>query len=301
MSTHAVALEVVGPFQAEALLVFFGRHAVPGIESYADVGTGSERRIDYVRTLSLPYAPAVLRLSWRPDALTAALTLEDDHDLAAGRERVVQLCDLDRDPRVLEEHLGRDPELAPLVAASPGLRVPGVVDPVEHLIRTMVGQQISLAGAANCAGKLVARFGRPYPGRPGPSSGSGSDADAPTTVDRLFPTPDALAAADPETLPMPRARARALVGMAEALADGSVRLSRDGDLEQTRSMLLARPGVGPWTADYVLMRALHAPDVLLASDLVIKRELVRRGVTDTRAWAPWRSYATMHLWRSWTG
>jgi AraC family transcriptional regulator of adaptative response / DNA-3-methyladenine glycosylase II len=281
-----VPLQVPAPFHGEALLVFFGRHAVPGIEVYSDRGDGDGRRIDYARTVRLPHGPAGIGLAWEAGRLTATLELADPRDAEAGRQRIEHLCDLGTDPSPVTEHLSRDRQLRSLVAAAAGLRVPGTADLHEHLFRTMIGQQISLAGAANCAGKLVDRFGEAYPGG---------------RLRRLFPTAASLAAADPETLPMPRARGRALVRMAEALAGGTLSLTTGSDQAEVRTRLLAAPGVGPWTADYLLMRGLHQPDILLSSDLVIKRELAARSITDTTGWAPWRSYATMHLWRAYTG
>jgi AraC family transcriptional regulator of adaptative response / DNA-3-methyladenine glycosylase II len=288
-----VELPITEPFLAEALLVFFGRHAVPGIETYHDGTDDLGRRIDYARTLRLPSGPATIGLSWSSGRTSAWLEVADPRDLTEGRRRIEQLCDLRRDIAAVESHLSEDEELRPLLATSPGLRVPGAVDVHEHLFRTMIGQQISLAGAANCAGKLVARFGEPCPTLDEPSD--------PARPDRLFPTAAALAEADPETLPMPRARGRAVVQVAEALASGTLLLDHGSDPGEARAALLRCRGVGPWTADYVLMRALQAPDILLATDLVIKRELARRRITDTTHWSPWRSYATMHLWRSWTG
>lgn len=289
---HQLRLDVPQPFHGEALLVFLGRHAVAGVEAYRDRLELGQRRIDYARTLRLPSGPAALELSWQGQRLSASVRLSHPRDLELGRRRVEQLCDLDRDVGDLERRLKRDCLLTPLVTASPGLRVPGVVDLHEHLIRTMIGQQISLAGAANCAGKLVIRYGEPM---------------APTTVETaagaltsLFPTAKALAGADPATLPMPAARGRALVSVAKALASGELVLTPDSDPVETRQRLLNLRGIGPWTTDYVLMRGLRQPDVLLASDLVVKRELARLGAADPTRWSPWRSYATMHLWRAWT-
>jgi len=235
----------------------------------------------------------VMTLRWSADTLGGWLDLDDQWDLEAGQARVEHLCDLRIDVGAVEAHLVRDPQLRPLVRAAPGLRVPGVVDLHEHLFRTMLGQQISLAGAANLAAKLVTRFGERLPGS------LAGDPDDPLT--HLFPRAEALAGADPATLPMPRARGRALVLMAQALADGSLTLAPGCDPVEIRARLLASPGVGPWTADYVLMRGLHLPDILLTSDLVIKRELLARGLSATDSWSPWRSYATMHLWRAYTG
>ena len=293
-----IVLEQPTLFDGSALLVFFGRHAVPGIETYSDhVGEDGSRRLHYARTLRLPHGPAVVELTWANGTLSAAAQVTDGRDLAAVGQRVEHLCDLTRDLDPVERHLSRDPELSALVRASPGLRVPGSADAHEQLFRTMIGQQISLAGAANCAAKLVARFGEPLPS----SVRNAVEASTSGKLTSLFPTAAALAAASPDTLPMPKARGRALVAMAASLASKEVLLDVDSDPVETRAQLLARPGVGPWTADYVLMRALHDPDILLASDLVIRRELLRLNITNTADWSPWRSYATMHLWRVWTG
>ena len=119
----------------------------------------------------------------------------------------------------------------------------------------------------------------------------------------LFPDAATLAAADPESLPMPRARGRALVGLASALASGTVVLDRGPDRDDVRRALLALPGIGPWTADYVAMRALGHPDVFLPTDLAVRRVLAAMAgcadvEPDHRAWRPWRSYALMHLWNT---
>jgi AraC family transcriptional regulator of adaptative response / DNA-3-methyladenine glycosylase II len=129
----------------------------------------------------------------------------------------------------------------------------------------------------------------------------GDEVDAGGPLGWLFPSAGAIAAADPETLPMPRARARALVGLAAAVSEGRVVLDRSADRADVRAALLALPGVGPWTADYIALRALGDPDVFLPTDLGVRRALARLGpnaLVDQRdaAWRPWRSYALMHLW-----
>ena len=191
----------------------------------------------------------------------------------------------------VDDELSADPWMAGLVRGRPGLRVPGSVDGDEIAIRTVLGQQISLAGAVSLSGKLVQRYGEPMPGD--------------TTYDgpgRLFPGAAALAEADPEGLPMPRARGRALVGLCRALAGGDVRLDRGADRDDARASLLALPGIGPWTADYVSMRALGDPDVFLPTDIGVRRALTALGRGDddvealSRAWRPWRSYGLMHVW-----
>jgi AraC family transcriptional regulator of adaptative response / DNA-3-methyladenine glycosylase II len=281
-SRVGIALSMVSPFDGEAMLSFLGKRAVTGVESFER----GEDRITFGRTVRLAHGPACLTLVWAAGVLSVQLHPSDGADTDDALRRVRHLCDLDADPAAIDGWLARDERLRPLVARFPGLRVPGAVDPHELAFRTMIGQQISLAGAANCAAKIAARYGDPLAGPPG------------SGLHRLFPTAAALAVADPETLPMPRARGRAFVELAAALADGSIDLSGAVPVEEARRGLLACRGIGHWTADYIAMRALHAPDILLDTDLVIKRELIQRGLRDTDAWSPYRSYATMHLWRS---
>src|SRR6478735_4086249 len=178
----------------------------------------------------------------------------------------------------------------PHVRGTPGLRVPGQVDGDETAIRTVIGQQVSVTGARTVAGRLVVEHGRPVA------------SDVPGLT-HLFPDAATLAAADPTTLPMPRARGRALVGLAAALADGRVLLDRGPDRDDVRRALLDLPGIGPWTADYVAMRALGHPDVFLPTDLAVRRLLAglatpEHGDPEPERWRPWRSYALMHLWNT---
>jgi len=189
--------------------------------------------------------------------------------------------------------LGADPLLGPLVAGAPGLRVPGAVDGAELAVRAVLGQQVSVAAARTAAGRLAAAYGERLERPRG-------------EVVALFPSAATLGALDPASLPMPRARAAALVGLCRALAAGELRLDPDGDREAARSALLALPGIGPWTAGYVAMRALGDPDVFLVEDLGVRHGLARvGGPSDARearalaaAWAPWRSYASQYLWQA---
>jgi AraC family transcriptional regulator of adaptative response / DNA-3-methyladenine glycosylase II len=151
-----------------------------------------------------------------------------------------------------------------------------------------VGQQVSVAGARTVLGQLATEYGEPI-------------AESPALA-RRFPAPEALAEADAASLPMPRGRARALIEVARLSASGELVLDAGTDPAEAREQLLAIPGIGPWTADYVAMRALGDPDVFLAGDVALKRALALLG-GDPRPerWRPWRSYAVMHLWRSLDG
>jgi AraC family transcriptional regulator of adaptative response / DNA-3-methyladenine glycosylase II len=273
------------PLDAEKLLGWLAARAVPGVEEVAgDV---------YRRSLRLPFGAGVVELAFASDGVGCHLWLDDPRDVTPAVRRCRRLLDLDADPGAVAERLGADPLIGPLVRAAPGLRVPGAVDGAELAVRTVLGQQVSVAAARTGAGRLVAEHGEAL-------------ARPRAAVTALFPAPAVLAALDPAGLAMPRARARAIVGLCRALADGDLRLDADADRTEARRRLLALPGVGPWTAGYVAMRALGDPDVFLAEDLGVRHALRRLGGPDdprqaralAAAWAPWRSYATQQLWQA---
>lgn len=251
-------------------LAFLGAHAVPGIETW----DGAR----YVRSVRVDAEPVPVAL--RADS--GRLLVE-----APARADVVvrDLLGLDDDSGPAERALAADPLLGPLLTLRPGLRVPGSPDHAETLVRTVIGQQVSLAAAATVTGRLVAAHGRlldsPLPGGP----------------THTFPTPSELAIVDPDTLPMPRARARTVVTVAAALAD-------DPELVHDPVALLALPGIGPWTVGYLRLRASRDPDVFLPTDLAVRRQVARLGGPDTPAsvaalassWAPFRTTALLALW-----
>jgi AraC family transcriptional regulator of adaptative response / DNA-3-methyladenine glycosylase II len=281
--TITTRIGVREPFDGAHLLAFLAPRTVDGIEA---AGSGW-----YERSLALPHGDGVVRLELadRPAGyVPARFTLSDARDLAPALERTRRLLDADCDPIAVADELGGDPVLAPLVRRRPGLRVPGHVDGVEVAARAILGQQVSVAGARTLAGRLVEVHGRPL------------ELDGDHVVTRIFPTADVLAGLDPESLAMPRSRGRALTTLMTALADGSVALDRSADRGEVRAALLALPGIGPWTADYVALRALGDPDVFLPTDLAARQAAELLGLDDvaTRSgqWRPWRSYALLHLW-----
>ncbi len=308
-------IELRLPYRAQLDLTgtidFLLRHAVDGLETgcLPDPTVQQRRRglddtstLSYARVLSLPHAAALVRLSEGDGHVRAELHLDDHRDLSAAVSRVRRLLDLDADPVAINDVLARQRPLQPLVTLRPGLRSPGAVDAFEAVVRTIVGQQISLAGARTVLSRIVAEHGRAVPG-----FGSGThhpqegvaDAAPPGMAWRAFPTADVLAGLDPATLPMPRSRGRTVVEVAAAMASGELVLDPGSDRERVRHQLLGYRGIGPWTADLLVMRTTGDPDVFVGGDLAIKAVLARlEGAQDLdiAATAPWRSYLTHHLW-----
>jgi AraC family transcriptional regulator of adaptative response / DNA-3-methyladenine glycosylase II len=287
-----VRLAVRTPFAGTPLLDFLAMRAVPGVEA---AGPGW-----YARTLALPHGTGTVRLDV-PDVpetgqtafVRATLSLEDLRDTTAATERARRLLDADCDPVAVADEFAGDPVIGPLVRGLPGLRVPGHVDGNEIAVRAVLGQQVSVAGARTAAARLTERYGRQV-------------ANPVDGLTHVFPDAATLAGLEPEELPMPRSRGRALIALCTALADGSLALDRGPDRDDVRARLLDIPGIGPWTADYIALRALGHPDVFLPTDLGTHHALTGLGQDPARAaelaerWSPWRSYAQMHLWQTLT-
>jgi len=277
------------PVDMERMLGFLGARAIPGVEEVRDGR--------YRRTINLPNGPGILSLAPAPGYVDCELQLEDLRDLTAAVQRCRRLLDLDADPEAVTGYLASDPVLGPLALAQPGRRSPGHVDGSELALRTVLGQQVSVAAARRLGARLVAAYGKPL-----------SRPDGPLT--HCFPAAETLAAADPATLPMPRSRALALTGLATALASGELSLDPGAERDRAEAILVALPGIGPWTASYIRMRALSDPDAFLPSDVGVLDALARLGAipagrrpAQVRAaaalagnWRPWRSYAVHHLW-----
>lgn len=271
------------PFAADAVLGFLGGRAVAGVEEL-DGAT-------FRRTLRLPHGPGVVALTPADGYVSCLLRLHDLRDLAAAVQRCRRLLDLDADPVATDAHLAADPLLAPLVRQTPGRRVPGTVDGAELAVRAVLGQQVSVTSARTHASRLVAALGTPLET---PDSG----------LTHLFPTPAAVADADPALLAMPQARREAVRGLARTLAEGGLVLDPGTDRQAVQEELLGLRGIGPWTVTYIAMRALGDPDAFPATDLGVRNALVRLGhagdpVSATeraKRWRPWRAYAAHHLW-----
>ncbi|MCA5892019.1 helix-turn-helix domain-containing protein [Isoptericola sp. NEAU-Y5] len=289
-----LVLPVRAPFDARGTLAFLAARAVAGVET-ADLDGPAPR---YARTLRLPHGPGAFEVRW-DGRLHLHLELRSLADVPVVVARVRRLLDLDADPVAVDQALGGDPGLAPHVAAVPGIRVPGTVDPHELVVRAIVGQQISVAAARTHLGRLTVAAGTPYASR----------IDGLT---HLFPTAAQVAGGAEEHLRLPARSRAAVVGTARALADGDLVVDVGADPDALRAALVARPGIGPWTAAYVAMRVIGDPDAWLDGDVALLsgaaavgvplpdggRPARNRALRDHAArWAPWRSYAAMHLWR----
>lgn len=278
----ALRLPFRAPLHVDQLFGHLAATAVPGVEEW--------RGGAYRRTLRLPHGPGVVALTPYADAVRCRLSLSDLRDLSTAVARCRRLLDLDADPAAVDALLAHDEVLAPLVAATPGRRVPRTVDGAELALRAVLGQQVSTAAARTHAGRLAAAGGEQV-GDPGGG------------LSLLWPTPAAVAEVAPEVLALPRSRRATVLGLARALADGRVDLDPGADRDRVRSQLLALPGIGPWTVETVAMRALGDPDAFLPGDLGVRVAARALGLGDgaalqarSRRWSPYRAYAVQHLW-----
>nr|AGU11658.1 AlkA N-terminal domain [uncultured organism] len=271
------------PFDHDSLLEFLAARAVPGVEAVVDGAYG--------RTMRLAHGTGTAWLRHDAGHVSCTLSLTDMRDLGSAVSRVRRLLDLDADPGAVGEILGADPALEAQVRKNPGMRLPGAVDGAEIVTRALAGQQITVAAARTALTALTAILGDPLP-----------DPDGPLTT--LFPTPAAIAARASAVLTGPRRRIDTVLTVNAALAAGDLDVHVGADPAELSEALQRFSGVGPWTAGYVLMRVLGAPDVLLTGDVAMRKGAAKLGLPATpeglaahaNAWRPWRSYAGMHLW-----
>ena len=259
------------PYDWDSLLAFLRKRALPGIE-----------RVDgeiYERRYRLGDASGSFRAAPAPGRHALEVTLEcnDFRALPQVVDRIRRMFDLTADPAAIASGLSSDPRLAPLIDEHPGLRIPGVWDPFEAAVRAILGQQVSVEGATKAAARFASLC----------------------NPEGYFPTPGEVLSADLARLAVPAARRAALRALASAFATGAV--AADADFADARKALETIPGVGPWTAHYVSMRALGDPDAFPASDLVLRRAwggTPQDLIAAAERWRPWRAYAAIHLWRS---
>ncbi len=275
------------PYDWPAMLEFLRQRAIPGIELVTADHYARSVQFDGVQgTVSVHLTDK--------NALRATVRFARLSALPAIIARLRRVFDLAADPIPIAAHLAKDPALAPLVKARPGLRVPGAWDGFELAMRAVLGQQITVTAAVRLAGRLVAAHGEPL-------------AEPEGDLTHVFPRPEALATADLTAIGMPRSRAAALSAVAAAaIADPHLFDATSGLDEAVQRLRLIR-GVGEWTAQYIALRQLREPDAFPAADIGLMRAMAShegRGHSSfelldrAEAWRPWRAYAAQHLWAS---
>jgi len=270
------------PFDWDALIAFLAARATPGVEVV--------EASCYRRTIAVDGHTGTLQVEHCPT--TPAIDLEvrfpDSHALPAIIERVGRMFDLGADPAAIAEHFAGDPLLGPLLTRHPGLRTPGAWDAFEVSVRAILGQQVSVAAATTIAGRIATRFGTAI------ESGDG--------LNRIFPTPGQLAAASIEEVGVIGSRAETIRALARAVIAGTVTFTAPSASSEVTAALQAVRGIGPWTAQYIAMRALGEPDAFLSGDLILRRMAgggsARVLEQQSERWRPWRAYAVMLLWQA---
>jgi AraC family transcriptional regulator of adaptative response / DNA-3-methyladenine glycosylase II len=277
------------PYDWATMLRFLGGRAIAGLEVVGDDSYSRVIEVGKVAgSITVSHAPsdAALRVIVRLPRLSALSTII---------ARVRRMFDLSAEPGPIAAVLSTDPVLAPLVAARPGLRVPGGWDGFETAVRAVLGQQVTVKAATQLAARIVARLG----------TAVGEGVDVPGLT-HAFPGPGRFNAETLANSGMPGARAAALAGIAAAVRDDPHLFDPRRDLEDAVARLRELPGVGEWTAQYIAMRALGESDAFLAADVGVQRRFARNGrrpsavelLARAERWRPWRAYAVLHLWMS---
>ncbi|HKI73894.1 MAG TPA: AlkA N-terminal domain-containing protein, partial [Pseudomonadales bacterium] len=279
-SGFCINLRYRPPYDYAGVLEFLAARSIPGVELI--------EQDTYSRNILIDGEAGSLHITNDADRhqLRCEITMLSSRLLMPIVGRVRRMFDLDADPMEIACGLGADPALAAMVASNPGRRIPGAWDAFEVTIRAIVGQQVSVKGATTVMGRIAASYGETVDGR------------------LMFPDPARLARLEPTELPMPQTRARAISTLAAAVTAGDLQLSAPGVGDKLIDQLTAIKGIGPWTAQYVAMRALSDPDAFLHNDLVLLKvarhtlgiESSKELQVRAENWRPWRAYAGMHLW-----
>ena len=283
----SVRLAYRPPYDWDAMLAFLRARAIPGVEMVSESV--------YRRTIAIGEASGMIEVAPADkNRVDVSVRFPDMAALPQIIARVRRVFDLAADPDMIGEHLSLDPVLAPLVAARPGLRVPGGWDGFELAVRAIFGQQITVPAATKLLGRLVEAHGARLPATIRDVEGLG----------HLFPSPARIAKADLSVLGMPKARAVAVTSLARAICADPAIFSRGACLEEAIAKLRSLPGIGEWTAQYIAMRELREPDAFPAADIGLLRAMATADGRPSPAgllaraerWRPWRAYAALHLW-----
>jgi AraC family transcriptional regulator, regulatory protein of adaptative response / DNA-3-methyladenine glycosylase II len=307
-----LSLPVRQPFDAPGVFRFLAERILPGVEA----AQLEDRRLRYSRTLRLPHGPGAVEVTavaevnneWQ---LSMRCEVSSLADVSVVLARVRRVFDLDADPNAVDAALSADPVLRPLVAEAPGTRLVGTAEAEEYVVRAVVGQQISVKAARTHLSRLAQRIGSPVE-----SSFEGLRRLFPTSEQILdsVPEPPAEGPLDPDRpLRLARRSIRTVRAASQALQEGALRLHPGVHPDQLRAELVSLPGIGQWTAAYLALRVLGQPDDWMTGDVALIAGAHRLGLLEVglsasaahrqlerraQQWAPWRSYAAMHLWRA---
>jgi AraC family transcriptional regulator of adaptative response / DNA-3-methyladenine glycosylase II len=270
------------PYQWESMLDFLAARATPGVEA---VERGSYRRSIFLNNLQGYFD---VSLGHEPGTLSVRIQFAGPRSLFLIIERIRRMFDVNADWEPIAKRLRIDPALRSAVCSEPGLRLPGCWDGFELATRAILGQQITVKGATHLAGRLVRSFGRPLSG--------------PNGLTHLFPQPQVLADSKLASIGLPASRAETIQRLACAVCSGEINFNAVADSDALLGRLAELPGIGPWTTEYVAMRALGEPDAFPTGDIGLLRALHmnRPRALEARAekWRPWRAYAALYLWHS---
>lgn len=272
------------PYDFDAMLGYLSGRAIPGVEVVDDTS--------WRRAISLDGVNGTVSISRdeKKHRLVADFHMTGPVVIVDGIARVKDLFDLDAAPAEIQDHLANDPALGKSIKARPGLRVPGAWDPFELVIRAIIGQQISVAGARTLLGRLAQAFG--------------ASVELGDNFTHLFPEPEDLAGKDLQSIGLTKSRAATLQAIASAFVKDRDYIHTAMETGEATRRLLAIKGIGPWTAEYVILRALRNPDAFPASDLILMKSAGVKKPKDlemqAEAWRPWRGYAAQHLWTSYS-
>lgn len=258
-------LPVRQPYNFEWVFDYLGTRAIDGVEAV--------QGHRYVRQLPNQQGSVVVVREGQQLRVQLPLGVESIYTLV---RRVVRVFDLDADSVTIDTHLQRDGKLAPWVKKAGGLRVPGAWDGFETAVRAILGQQVSVVRATELANALIQRYGQ------------GS-----------FPTPAQLYGKEIAEIGMPGRRGRAISRLAQAVVDREIDFSDACDQDQLTAALMAIPGIGPWTVNYIKLRVCKDPNAFVHNDWVVLKQLATtpaKALARADAWQPWRSYALMYLW-----
>jgi AraC family transcriptional regulator of adaptative response / DNA-3-methyladenine glycosylase II len=288
----ALRLSYRPPFDWDGILAFQAKRLIPGVEQIRDHG--------YERTFAMGETTGRLRVTHAPEERALLLTVSSipPRKLLWLVETTRHVFDLHADPMCVTRHFDSDPMLGPFIGLAPGLRVPGAWDGFELAVRAILGQQITVRAATTLAHRLVARLGNPLE--------KSGETPSVSELHMLFPRPEIVANADLSGLGIPGSRIAAIQSLARAVADERLTLDPAAPADETRRRLLEIPGIGAWTVEYIMMRAVRDPDAFPAGDIVLRRicstgsaplsekQLMKRA----EPWRPWRAYSVLHLWRA---